>query len=95
MTTTYAPRLELWVEARAGKPAVNPVIASLLRHLAADGRPVTVRVPELDPLGPDAGPRPELVLLKTVTTIALSVAIAHEAAGCTPASRSRTRAATR
>ena len=83
MTTTYAPRLELWVEARAGQPAVNPVIASLLRHLAADGRPVTVRVPELDPLGQDPGPRPDLVLLQTVTTIALSVAVAHEAVGCT------------
>jgi ribosomal protein S6--L-glutamate ligase len=80
-TTTYAPRLELWVEARAGLPAVNPVIAALLRHLAADGRPVTVRVPELDPLAQVRGPRPDLVLLKTVTTIALSLAVADEAAG--------------
>jgi ribosomal protein S6--L-glutamate ligase len=71
------------VEARAGLPAVNPVIASLLRHLAADGRSVTVRVPELEPLGQDRGPRPDLVLLKTVTTIALSLAVAHEAAGGT------------
>ena len=56
MTMTYAaPRLELWVEARAGQAAVNPVIASLVRHLAGDGGPATVRVPELDPLG--AGPR--------------------------------------
>ncbi|HYV76875.1 MAG TPA: hypothetical protein VE979_01990 [Streptosporangiaceae bacterium] len=39
------------MEARAGQAAVNPVIASLLRHLAADGGPATVRVPELDPLG--------------------------------------------
>jgi ribosomal protein S6--L-glutamate ligase len=80
-TTTFAPRLELWVEARDGVPAVNPVIAALLRHLAADGRPVTVRVPELDPLGQVRGPRPDLVLLKTVTTIALSLAVADEAAG--------------
>ena len=83
-STTYAPRLELWVEARAGRPAVNPVMASLLRHLAAEGRPVTVRVPELEPLGQVrhlGGPRPDLVLLKTVTTIALSVAVADEAAG--------------
>jgi ribosomal protein S6--L-glutamate ligase len=82
--TTYPPRLELWVEARAGLPAVNPVIAAVLRHLAADGRPVTVRVPELDPLGQDrylGGPRPDLVLLKTVTTLALSLAVADEAAG--------------
>jgi ribosomal protein S6--L-glutamate ligase len=82
--TTYAPRLELWVEARAGLPAVNPVIAALLRHLAADGRPATVRVPELDPLGQVrhvGGLRPDLVLLKTVTTLALSLAVADEAAG--------------
>ena len=80
---TYAPRLELWVEAREGLPAVNPVMASLLRHLSADGRPVTVRVPELDPLGQVRGPRPDLVLLKTVTTLALSLAVADEAAGGT------------
>jgi glutathione synthase/RimK-type ligase-like ATP-grasp enzyme len=78
---TYAPRLELWVEARAGQAVVNPVIASLLRHLAADGGPATVRVPELDPLGQVRGPRPDLVLLKTVTTLALSLAVAEEAAG--------------
>ena len=65
MTMTYTPRLELWVEARAGQAAVNPVIASLLRHLAADGGPATVQVPELDPLGQVRGPRPDLVLLKT------------------------------
>lgn len=79
--TTPAPRLELWVEARSGVPAVNPVVAALLRDLAQDGRPVTIRVPELDPLGEDPGPRPDLVLLKTATTLALSLAVAQEAAG--------------
>jgi ribosomal protein S6--L-glutamate ligase len=82
--TSHGPRLELWVESRAGQPAVNPVLAALLRHLAADGRPATVRVPELDPLGQVRncqGRRPDLVLLKTVTTIALSLAVADEAAG--------------
>jgi ribosomal protein S6--L-glutamate ligase len=69
------------VEARGGRPAVNPVMAALLDHLAGVGRPVRVRVPELDPLGEDRGPRPDLVLLKTVTTLALSVAVADEAGG--------------
>lgn len=82
-TRTRTPRLELWVEARDGQPAVNPVIAALLRHLAADGRVVTVRVPELDVLGEGRGPRPDLVLLKTATTLGLSLALAHEAAGGT------------
>ena len=80
-TTTRAPRLELWVEARAGVPAVNPVIAALLQQLARDGRPVTIRVPELDPLGHVLGAGPDLVLLKTATTLALSLAVAGEAAG--------------
>lgn len=80
-TTTRAPRLELWVEARAGVPAVNPVIAALLQQLARDGRPVTIRVPELDPLGNVLGAGPDLVLLKTATTLALSLAVAGEAAG--------------
>lgn len=80
-TTTRAPRLELWVEARAGVPAVNPVIAALLQQLAGDGRPVTIRVPELDPLGVVLGASPDLVLLKTATTLALSLAVAGETAG--------------
>lgn len=80
MTTTQTP-LELWVEARAGAPAVNPVIAALLRHLIATGTPVTVRVPELEPLGQARGPRPDLVLLKTAATLSLSLALAEEAAG--------------
>ena len=79
-TGARAPRLELWVEVRAGRPAVNPVIAALLRHLAV-GAKVTVRVPELDPIGMARGLRPDLVLLKTATTLALSIAVADEAAG--------------
>lgn len=78
-----ATRIELWVEARAGRPAVNPVIASLLRRLAIDARPVRVRVPELEPLGEVRGRRPDLVLLKTATTLALSLAVADEASGVT------------
>ena len=78
-----ATRIELWVEARAGRPAVNPVIASLLRHLAIDARLVRVRVPELEPLGEVRGRRPDLVLLKTAATLALSLAVADEASGVT------------
>jgi ribosomal protein S6--L-glutamate ligase len=62
---------------------VNPVITAMLRRLDVDLGPVTVRVPELEPLGAVRRRRPDLVLLKTATTLALSLAVAEEASGLT------------
>ncbi len=75
-------RIELWVEERGGEPAVNPIMRSLLRALAADGARVSVEVPERkvhDPSG--HGQNPDLVLLKSATDLALSRAVAAEAGG--------------
>jgi ribosomal protein S6--L-glutamate ligase len=84
LTTVSGRRIELWVEARRGGPAINPVMGALLEDLAAAGALTTVRVLEhevVDPSsGPNAGP-PDLVLLKTATTLALSVAVADEVRG--------------
>jgi ribosomal protein S6--L-glutamate ligase len=77
-------RVELWVEARNGVPAVNPIMRSLLDELAAAGAAVSVRVPEHeihDPLELASGRPPDLVLLKSATTLALSLAVADEAHG--------------
>lgn len=77
-------RIELWVEARGGAPAVNPIMRMLLDVLASDGLPVHVRVVEQELIAPAPLPRdagPALVLLKTATTLALSAAVADEAAG--------------
>jgi glutathione synthase/RimK-type ligase-like ATP-grasp enzyme len=77
-------RIELWVEARDGDAAVNSVMRALLDDLAAAGALVSVRVPEHEVV--DAGQaltlRADLVLLKTATTLGLSLAVADEAAGC-------------
>ncbi|MDQ4099338.1 MAG: ATP-grasp domain-containing protein, partial [Chloroflexota bacterium] len=78
------PLIELWVEARDGKPAVNPVMQALLADLNAAGMATTVRVPEhelIDPRRLLRGRQADLVLLKSATTVALSLAIADEAAG--------------
>lgn len=77
-------RIELWVEARNGAAAVNPVMRTLLSDLTAAGAAVSIRVPEhelTDPRRLSGEQRPDLVLLKTATTLALSVAVADEAHG--------------
>jgi glutathione synthase/RimK-type ligase-like ATP-grasp enzyme len=73
-------RIELWVEARGGTAAVNPIMRTLLDGLVADGAAVAVRVPEHDVVAPDA-PRPDLVLLKSATSLSLALALAEEARG--------------
>ena len=77
-------RIELWVEPREGRPAVNPVMRQLLDELAAAGAGFSVRVPEheiVDPMRHVAEPPPDLVLLKSATSLALSLAMADEAHG--------------
>lgn len=77
-------RVELWVEARGGTAAVNPVMRALLDDLAAAGAAVSVRVPEhelIDPLRLREDTTPDLVLLKTATSLGLSLAVADEACG--------------
>jgi glutathione synthase/RimK-type ligase-like ATP-grasp enzyme len=79
---TRGSRIELWVEERNGKPAVNPIMRTLLRTLTGDGAKTLVRVPERevhDPANLDGGP--DLVLLKSATDLALSHAVATEASG--------------
>ncbi len=77
-------RIELWVEARDGKAAVNPTMQALLHQLEALGAITSVRVPEHELIDPEALRQetlPDLVLLKSATTLALSLAIADEAYG--------------
>jgi ribosomal protein S6--L-glutamate ligase len=82
VTGSARRRIELWVEARGGRPAVNPVMTALLSELRAGGATVAVRVPEAEIAEPAAGPpTADLVLLKTATTLGLSRARADEAAG--------------
>ena len=75
--------IELWVESRGGAPAVNPVMRALLDDLTASGAVVSIRVPEMELIDPVllTTQRPALVLLKTATTLALSVAVADERCG--------------
>ena len=83
MTVLSERRIELWVEARDSVPAVNPIMRSLLGGLAAAGAEVSVRVPEHEITDPEQlwhGP-PDLVLLKSATTLALSLAVADEIQG--------------
>jgi ribosomal protein S6--L-glutamate ligase len=76
--------IELWVEARGGAAAINPVMRVLVQNLEASGAMVDVRVPEHEVVDPrsllDASP-PDLVLLKTATTLSLSLALGDEAHG--------------
>ena len=84
MSTFSGRRIVLWVERRGGAPAVNPVMEALLERLAAEGATTSVRVPEsevIDLSVPPAHERPDLVLLKSATTLALSLAVADEQAG--------------
>ncbi len=84
MTPLSGRRIELWVEARGGVAAVNPIMRALLEDLAAAGAIVSVRVPEHEVADPSKmlnGKPPSLVLLKTATTLGLSLAMADEAHG--------------
>jgi glutathione synthase/RimK-type ligase-like ATP-grasp enzyme len=77
-------RIELWVEARDGAAAINPVMRTLLSDLTAAGAAVSIRVLEYEITDPRrllGEQRPDLVLLKTATTLALSVAVAAETHG--------------
>jgi len=75
-------RIELWVEERGGKPAVNPIMSALLRALTDDGAEASVKVPEREVHDPaNTGSGPDLVLLKSATDLALSRSVAAEAAG--------------
>lgn len=73
-------RIELWVEPRDGTAAVNPIVRALLDGLAADGAAVAVRLPEHEVIAPGTS-MPDLVLLKTATSLGLSLALAEEARG--------------
>jgi ribosomal protein S6--L-glutamate ligase len=84
MSVLQGRLIELWVEAREGQPAVNPVMQALLRDLQEAGASTRVRVPEYEIVDPDRlmqGRRPDLVLLKSATTLSLSLATADEASG--------------
>jgi ribosomal protein S6--L-glutamate ligase len=76
--------IELWVEARGGVAAINPIMRVLVQDLGAAGAIVGVRVPEHEVVDPrsllEASP-PDLVLLKTATTLSLSLALSDEAHG--------------
>lgn len=74
-------RIDLWVEPRDGASAVNPIIRSLLDDLTGAGALVNIRVPEHEVhdaarLATDTPP--DLILLKTATTLGLSLATALE-----------------
>jgi ribosomal protein S6--L-glutamate ligase len=81
MTSLAGLRIELWVEERAGGPAVNPIMHLLLDDLTAAGAEVAVRVPERELLQPGGPRRSDLVLLKTATTLGLSLALAEQRRG--------------
>jgi ribosomal protein S6--L-glutamate ligase len=81
MTVLSGRRIELWVEERDGAPAVNPVMQALLDDLATNGADIRVRVPECELIDLEPSPRPDLVLLKTATSLGLSLAMATERAG--------------
>lgn len=84
MTSLVGRRIELWVEPRGAAPAVNPVMRRLLDDLRSRRAAVSVRIVEHDPIDlmhlPDE-PSPDLVLLKTATSLGLSRALADEASG--------------
>ena len=83
MSSLAGARIELWVEARRGTAAVNPVIAALLAELTEAGAKTMVRVPEHEVTDVDdrRHAQVDLVLLKSTGAVALSLAVADEAAG--------------
>lgn len=92
MSSLARRHIELWVEARGGAAAINPVMRMLVQDLEASGAIVGVRVPEHEVVDPrsllDASP-PDLVLLKTATTLSLSLALADESLGVKFLNRAR------
>jgi ribosomal protein S6--L-glutamate ligase len=88
MVALAGATIELCVEQRGGRPAVNPVMRGLLDALSARGARVTVRVAEREAARPGApAPRADLVLLKSTTPLALARAAAAERAGQRHANR--------
>ena len=83
MNSLSRKHIELWVEAR-GESAINPIMRVLVQDLEASGAIVGVQVPEHEVVDPRsllyASP-PDLVLLKTATTLSLSLALSDEAHG--------------
>lgn len=81
-----ARRIELWVERRDGAPAVNLVMQTIIERLCADGVKTTVRAPDqemidFDELGWGPSGAPDLILLKSATSVALAMAVAAQAGG--------------
>ena len=74
-------RVELWVERRGGRPAVNPVMAALLDLLGRLGHDVAVVVPEDRLVADGSAAGCDLVLLKTTTPAALAAAAVAQAGG--------------
>ena len=84
MSAVGGKRIELWVEPRPGEAAVNAVMRQLLDDLAGGRARIAVRVPEHEIVSPGYGraaAMPDLILLKTVTSLGLSRALAEEARG--------------
>jgi ribosomal protein S6--L-glutamate ligase len=80
--------IELCVEQRGGRPAVNPVMRGLLDAMSARGAQVGVCAAEREAALPGTpGRRADLVLLKTTTPLALGRAMAAERAGQRHANR--------
>ena len=71
--------IELWVEERGGEPAVNPIMQGLLEGLEADGATTIVRVPEHDVFDLEhvfKASSPDLILLKSATSLTISLSTA-------------------
>jgi glutathione synthase/RimK-type ligase-like ATP-grasp enzyme len=80
MSVTGA-RIELWVQEREGSPALSAVLRALVGELQARGARVDLVLPERDMLDPRRVSRPDLVLLRTTTTMGLAIAQGYEATG--------------
>src|SRR3954452_9470456 len=80
MSVTGA-RIELWVQEREGSPALSAVLRALVSDLQVRGARVELVLPERDMLDPRRTSRPDLVLLRTTTTMGLAIAQGYEATG--------------
>ena len=74
-------RVELWVDDRAGGPAVNPVMQALLAELHAGGAVTRVRVPEHEVAAAEEREAADLVLLQSSGPLGLARARAGELHG--------------
>jgi glutathione synthase/RimK-type ligase-like ATP-grasp enzyme len=74
-------QIELWVQEREGSPALSAVLRGLMGELQARGARVGLVLPERDMLDPRRVSRPDLVLLRTTTTMGLAIAQGYEATG--------------